>query len=310
MTLFYGEKNSCSANFTVKEAPFDYEVTPVDGSEWTIGGENGLKFKLNGDIKKLNNIQIKIGDKELVENEDYTIDTDSNIITLIKDYLGKLRAGNYTLSLSYGKDKNCSSDFTINESKPDYKVIEGANGSWTKNSDGTLTFRANGDFDKFTGVKVDGKLIGSENYKAVSGSTVITLTSEYLQTLSTGRHELTIVYTDGDCNTYFVINAAASDQPGKTEDNKNNNTPGQSENGNTNNGQSSQTENGNTAGQASSTEDGNTTSNDTAANSDADAMGQKTGDNNNFMIWVAFLFVSFGGIVLSAKSTRRKEDKE
>ena len=35
---------------------------------------------------------------------------------------------------------------------PDYRIIEGANGSWTQNSDGTLKFVANGDFSKFTGV--------------------------------------------------------------------------------------------------------------------------------------------------------------
>mgnify|MGYP004506824699 CR=1 FL=1 len=307
LKLFYGENGSygmCFSTLNVQEAPFACEITAGNGSEWTQNSNEELKFTVNGGFDKLT--LVRIGDKELAKDVDYTLDTESNVITLKPSCLNGLDVGDHTLTLFYGEN-NCSANFTVKEAKPDYKVIEGANGSWTKNSDGTLTFRANGDFDKFTGVKVDGKLIDSNNYKAVSGSTVITLTTEYLQTLSTGRHELTVVYTDGDCNTYFVINAAASEQPGQTENN-NNNTPGQSENGNTNNGQSSQTENGNTAGQASSTEDGNTTS--AAANSDADAMGQKTGDNNSFMVWVAFLFVSFGGIVLSAKSTRRKEDEE
>ena len=82
----------------------------------------------------------------------------------------------------------------------DYKIIEGANGTWTQNSDGTLTFRANGDFSKFTGVKVDGTLIDAKNYTAVSGSTVITLKADYLKTLSVGTHKLTVVYTDGECS--------------------------------------------------------------------------------------------------------------
>ncbi|MGN0441125.1 MAG: hypothetical protein ACI4FO_00320, partial [Acutalibacteraceae bacterium] len=68
----------------------------------------------------------------------------------------------------------------------DYKIIEGANGAWTQNTDGTLVFRANGDFSKFTGVKVDGTLIDAKNYTAVSGSTVITLKADYLKTLSVG----------------------------------------------------------------------------------------------------------------------------
>lgn len=87
----------------------------------------------------------------------------------------------------------------------DYKIIEGANGTWTQNSDGTLVFRANGDFDKFTGVKVDGTLIDAKNYTAVSGSTVITLKTDYLKTLSVGTHKLTVVYTDGECSTNFEV---------------------------------------------------------------------------------------------------------
>lgn len=87
----------------------------------------------------------------------------------------------------------------------DYKIIEGANGTWTQNSDGTLTFRANGDFSKFTGVKVDGTLIDAKNYTAVSGSTVITLKADYLKTLSAGTHKITVVYTDGECSVNFEV---------------------------------------------------------------------------------------------------------
>ena len=93
---------------------------------------------------------------------------------------------------------------------PYYQVIEGANSAWTQNSDKTLAFRANGDFSKFTGVKIDGTLIDVKNYTAVSGSTVITLKADYLQTLSVGKHTMTIVYNDGECNTEFEIKAAST----------------------------------------------------------------------------------------------------
>ena len=42
---------------------------------------------------------------------------------------------------------------------PEYKITEGANSSWKQNSDDTLKFVANGDFSKFTGVKLDGTLV-------------------------------------------------------------------------------------------------------------------------------------------------------
>ena len=93
---------------------------------------------------------------------------------------------------------------------PDYKITEGAAGTWTQDSDGTLRFVANGDFSKFTGVKIDGILIATDKYTAVSGSTVITLKKDFLDTLSVGRHTLTVVYNDGECSTEFALMAAAS----------------------------------------------------------------------------------------------------
>ena len=106
-----------------------------------------------------------------------------------------------------------------------YEIIEGANGAWTQNSDGTLTFRANGEFDKFTGVKVDGKLIDSKNYTAKSGSTIVTLSKDYLATLSVGEHKLTVVFNDGECSTNFTVKAVSDNNPGTvvTPDNTTNN---------------------------------------------------------------------------------------
>ena len=86
-----------------------------------------------------------------------------------------------------------------------YKFIEGANGSWTKNSGKNLGFKVNGEISKFTGVKVDGTLIGNDKYTAVSGSTVVTLKKDYLETLSVGKHTLSVIYTDGECTTEFEV---------------------------------------------------------------------------------------------------------
>ncbi|MBS6456634.1 MAG: hypothetical protein KH544_01220 [Firmicutes bacterium] len=97
----------------------------------------------------------------------------------------------------------------------DYKIIEGANGTWTQNSDGTLTVRANGEFSKFTGVKVDGKLlIAGKDYTAKSGSTIVTLSKDYLATLSVGQHDLIVLFNDGgEARTTFTVNAVTPDNP-------------------------------------------------------------------------------------------------
>ena len=106
-----------------------------------------------------------------------------------------------------------------------YEIIEGANGTWTQNSDGTLTVRANGEFSKFAGVKVDGNPIDRENYTAKSGSTIVTLSKDYLATLSVGTHTLTVVFNDGECSTNFMVKAASDNNPGTavTPDNTTNN---------------------------------------------------------------------------------------
>lgn len=81
----------------------------------------------------------------------------------------------------------------------------GADGAWMQNSDGTLTFSANGDFSKFTGIMIDGSIIDSENYTIASGSSRVTLKNEYLTTLSVGTHTLTFVYSDGECSANFEV---------------------------------------------------------------------------------------------------------
>lgn len=95
--------------------------------------------------------------------------------------------------------------------EPSYRIIEGANGAWTQNTDGTLTFRATGDFSKFTEVKVDGTTLSTDRYTAVSGSTVVTLNADYLASLSVGAHTLTVVYNDGECSTSFEVRAAQTE---------------------------------------------------------------------------------------------------
>lgn len=150
----------------------------------------------------------------------------------------------------------------------DYKMIEGANGTWTQNSNGTLVFRANGDFSKFTGVKVDGTLIDAKNYTAVSGSTVITLKADYLKTLSAGTHKITVVYTDGECSANFEVKKAASEQTKPTEGDKTDTTK--------------------PAG-------------------GKDTTSPQTGDNSNLALWFAVLFVSGAGVLGTTVYSKRKK---
>ena len=117
-----------------------------------------------------------------------------------------------------------------------YEIIDGANSSWTQDTDGTIVIRGNGEFAKFQSVKVDGNVIDASNYTAAEGSTIITLRTEYLKTLSEGSHSFEIVWTDGSASTNFVVVADTSDDDDDDSNNgssnndiaSNNNTvPGQ-----------------------------------------------------------------------------------
>ena len=114
----------------------------------------------------------------------------------------------YYIRYCFDCNLNLISDPSAPSQTPDssvYKIIEGANSSWTKNTDDALSFSADGDLSKFAGIKIDGEWLDKENYTATSGSTIITLKNEYLKTLSVGEHKITFVYTDGEVSTNFEV---------------------------------------------------------------------------------------------------------
>lgn len=97
-----------------------------------------------------------------------------------------------------------------------YAIIEGAGSTHQNKDNNEITIKSNGKFDKFQGIKVDGNLVDKSNYTAKSGSTIVTLKADYLNTLSIGKHKIAFVYDDGEVETEFVIAESK-----KTEDNKN-----------------------------------------------------------------------------------------
>ena len=98
-----------------------------------------------------------------------------------------------------------------------YKIIEGADGTYTINADGTYTIRANGEFSKFVSVEMDGKVVDSKNYTAKSGSTIITFSKEYMSSLSAGKHTVKVNFTDGSAETTLTVAQKDTKDTGKTD---------------------------------------------------------------------------------------------
>ena len=118
----------------------------------------------------------------------------------------------------------CKYEFTFQYVKEEvspkeYKFTEGANQIYTIDESKNAIFRIDADFSLFDGkVYIDGTLIDAKNYKAESGSTVITLNKEYVDTLSIGEHTIKVEFSDGgSATTKFEVKAKQVNTE-KTED--------------------------------------------------------------------------------------------
>ena len=161
-----------------------------------------------------------------------------------------------------------------------YKIINGADSSWTQNTDGNIVIRGNGAFAKFQAVKVDGEVIDANNYTVAEGSTIVTLKADYLKTLSAGRHSFEIVWTDGSAGTHFTV---AMNTPGN-----NDNDDDEDDNSSSGNAQGEQSEQGGNAAVQTP------------------AASPKTGDASDYVLWTVLLAVSVAGIA----GTLMKKKKE
>lgn len=122
---------------------------------------------------------------------------------------GGNRPGNGSTGTS-GSSNSSSSSKSDTTTTKQYAVISGAGSVWTMGSDQPLVITTDGDFSKFFSVAIDGVVIDKSNYDAWSGSTVVSLKPEFMNTLSAGEHTYRVYYTDGQVDTTFRIEGAAS----------------------------------------------------------------------------------------------------
>lgn len=155
-----------------------------------------------------------------------------------------------------------------------YKILDGANSDWKQNTEETITIRGNGDFSKFVGVKIDGNTIDAKNYTAKEGSTIITLTTDYLKTLSIGTHTFEIVWTDGSASTNFTVSKNNSGSETRKDDDKNKNDDSGSQTGD-----------------------------------NQHITSPQTGDNSHPTLWISLLGASLIGL-LATLYMRKKKDNE
>ena len=167
------------------------------------------------------------------DNKDFTItaNTGYKLVKVLVNDVEKALDGN-TLKL-----KNITSNMKIKVvvEKIEYKVIEGAEQTYTIKEDTEARFRIDADYSLFNNkVYVDNVLVDSSNYTSKSGSTIIVLNKDYVDTLAVGEHTLKVAFADGgEAETTFTIARKAEDNNNNEDNNENNNennTPAKPEN--------------------------------------------------------------------------------
>jgi len=89
-----------------------------------------------------------------------------------------------------------------------YKILSGNGSTWE--GDKSLSFTVDGDYERFVGIKVDGKAVNEKFYSAEEGSTVVTLKKAYLRKLSAQtNHTAQFLFDDGEADCIFYVSEDA-----------------------------------------------------------------------------------------------------
>ena len=158
------------------------------------------------------------------DNKNFTITANSGykLIKVLVNGTEKTLDGN-TLKLT---NITANMNIKVVVEKIEYKVIEGAEQTYTIKEDTEARFRIDADYSLFNNkVYVDNVLVDSSNYTSKSGSTIIVLNKDYVDTLAVGEHTLKVAFADGgEAETTFTIVRKA-----ENNNNNENNTPSKPE---------------------------------------------------------------------------------
>lgn len=161
-----------------KKIPFTVTVKDVDGATITPNGAVAVSYGETQEFTITANSGYKLV-KVLVDGTDKTAD-------MVGD---TLKLTNITSNIN----------LEVVVEKIVYEVTEGANQKYTITKNNEAKFKINADFRLFDEGKVyvDNELVDPKNYTAESGSTIITLKKEFVDTLSIGEHTLKVLFNDG-----------------------------------------------------------------------------------------------------------------
>ena len=174
----------------------------VVNGEWDNGGSNDIEVLLDGfegDRLKLLASQIpgvgskpaescQAGSWDVVPDTETEFSKDTAFVYTYKEVISYSAAGDQKITHTRGSGKDAV--FTVKRSIHDSET-----------------------YKNFVRAAMDGKTVSEENYLKAAGSLVLTLKSDYLDTLADGEHTVGITFTDGTAEAKLAIEAAPAPSP-------------------------------------------------------------------------------------------------
>lgn len=84
-------------------------------------------------------------------------------------------------------------------------LVDGTDQEYVIGSDGGAAIHCDGILKWFVSVSVDGKIVDAKYYTVSEGSTIITFTSAFLDTLAPGDHDVTLTFTYGEASATLKV---------------------------------------------------------------------------------------------------------
>ena len=190
-----GYTGTVEIKFTIRPITAEeYPLVEIKGTDVTI---EGTRFPYTGNPIQPK-ITVKVNGKVLTAGKDYSVAYANNVSV---GTAAVTISGIATVTETGGYTGTVTLNFTI---VPSYRITAGDGSKWFLGSSKNLSFTADGSFDDFTGVSINGRTLEQEYYTVKEGTTV-TLKNAFLKKLPVGNHTITIRFQDGEATGTFRI---------------------------------------------------------------------------------------------------------
>ena len=184
VTGYVNEKIASYGTITLENAAFHKLAKGTDISSWFFPLPKGMQVTTVYDVAEgSSSMQIEFSGTPLETSN---------------EAMGIIIEGQYTTGREILKVDTSGSKWAIHRRTAANPVIEKGNQTYEKGSNKPLELICSGELRELYGIFINGSAISADSYTLTSGSTVLTLKPEYLETLKKGSYTVRFTYDDGN----------------------------------------------------------------------------------------------------------------